>query len=278
MTINAEEYSAAAPVRRLMQDKAYADDRKLATRQAMWQYVEKPPPSARGRVLGAVDLTGDEFVVDVGCGNGMDLAALVRAGHRGPIVGVDLSTGMLRSIEAEGPWRVNGDVMAVPIRSDAADVVLAMHMLYHVADIPAAVRELRRVLKPDGVCVTSTNSTRTMPELMDVWQASLSEAAGVPVVLRRESTFRYSLENAPDFLAAQFSSVDVVPYDNRMRVPDARIVREYCDSAREAYLTQVPSPEAWDRGMDILEAKVAEAIARDGPFTITTAAGVLVSR
>src|SRR3954463_3023159 len=81
-----------------MQQVAYRDDRKLAARQAIWQYVERPPPSARGRVLGAVDLTGDEIVVDTGCGNGRDLSDLARAGHRGPLIGIDLSVGMLQSL------------------------------------------------------------------------------------------------------------------------------------------------------------------------------------
>ena len=30
------------------------------------------------------------------------------------------------------------------------DVALAMHMLYHVPDVPAAVAELRRIVKPGG--------------------------------------------------------------------------------------------------------------------------------
>ena len=277
----ADNYQSAAPVRRAMQEVAYKDDRKLAARQAMWRFVERPPPSRRGRVLGAVDLTGDEVVVDAGCGNGRDLADLARAGHRGPLIGIDLSIGMLDAvpINAAAARRVVGDVMAIPIATGAADVALAMHMLYHVADIAAAVGELRRIVRTDGgICLTSTNSATTMPELIEVWQRALSAAAGEPVPLTRDSMARFSLENAADLLGAAFDDVEIKRYDNRLRVPDAAVVRAYVESTRDLYSRFLPDPAAWDDAMDHLEAEVAGIIERDGVFTITTASGVIVSR
>ncbi|WP_425337766.1 class I SAM-dependent methyltransferase [Streptomyces novaecaesareae] len=38
-----------------------------------------------------------------------------------------------------------------PFADDSADAVLAMHMLYHVSDIGATIKELARVLRPGGV-------------------------------------------------------------------------------------------------------------------------------
>ena len=263
-----------------MQEIAYRDDRKLAARQAMWNYVERRPPSSLGRVLGAVQLRGDELVVDAGCGNGRDVTDLVRAGHRGPIIGIDLSPGMLHAI-ALAPGHVHkvvGDVMAIPVATGAADVALAMHMLYHVADIHAAARELRRIVKPGGVCLTSTNSATTMPELIEVWQQALSDAAGQPVALTRDSMARFSLENAEDYLGPVFDRVEIRHYRNRLRVPDAAAVRSYVDSTRDMYSRLLPDAAAWDDAMDRLERAVAAHIARDGVFTITTHSGVLVSR
>lgn len=46
------------------------------------------------RLLGT--LTGDESILDLGCGNGTLARALDKRGHRGPYLGVDFSTSLLR--------------------------------------------------------------------------------------------------------------------------------------------------------------------------------------
>jgi len=48
---------------------------------------------------------------------------------------------MLRT--AACPALLNADVVALPVRDGAFDVVLAVHMLYHVPDREAALHALR---------------------------------------------------------------------------------------------------------------------------------------
>lgn len=60
--------------RRFLQSLAYRDPAKLRARQALWSYVEDRP--AGGRIRSALELAGDEIIVDVGCGNGVDLSTL----------------------------------------------------------------------------------------------------------------------------------------------------------------------------------------------------------
>jgi SAM-dependent methyltransferase len=59
-----------------------------------------------------------------------------------------------------GVARLNADVAALPVRDSAFNVVLAVHMLYHVPGREAAVGELRRVLASGGVCIAVTNGAR----------------------------------------------------------------------------------------------------------------------
>jgi methylase of polypeptide subunit release factors len=68
----------------------YRTDANLAARQSIYAY-QQPRLDLAGTVLDLAGLTGAETVADVGCGNGVYLAALARRGHRGPIIGVDLS-------------------------------------------------------------------------------------------------------------------------------------------------------------------------------------------
>jgi arsenite methyltransferase len=95
-------------------------------------------------------------VVDVGCGPGFfvtELAAVV--GGEGFVVGVDASTDMLpvAAKRAEGHDNVElrqADATSLPLPDASFDRALAVQVLEYVQDIPAALREMHRVLRPGG--------------------------------------------------------------------------------------------------------------------------------
>ena len=72
----------------------YKTDANLAARQSIYRF-QQPRVEIYATALGFADLQGDEAVLDIGCGNGGYLAELQRRGHRGPVIGFDLSPGML---------------------------------------------------------------------------------------------------------------------------------------------------------------------------------------
>lgn len=226
----------------------------------------------------AIDLDGSELIVDIGCGNGADLSLLASAGHVGPLIGIDLSAGMLAAIQERTILRALGDAMALPFVTSSADVVLAMHMLYHVPDIPIAIAEARRVLRPGGAFVASTNSSNSMRELMEVWREALSTVSDQPIDLRRDSASRFSLENGRELLTGSFSSIELKRFRGVLRVPDARVVRNYVDSTRDLYEQTLPDPSVWPQAMDIIEARVGGIISSDGLFEISADRGIFVCR
>ena len=259
--------------RERLQSAAYADASKLAARQAIYQYIERPWPSDGGRVLGAIELRGDEVVVDVGCGNGNDIRDLQRAGFGGVVLGFDLSVGMLATVTPLGVPVTNADAAALPLRDGTADVALAMHMLYHCPDIPATARELRRVVRPGGALVVSTNSVAHLQELRVLWTAAMSDAVGAPVTPWTTATSRFSLEEAPDVLGAAFDAVDVQRTDNRLLVPSVEPVIAYVESTRDLSGHEA-SDEVWRTAVDLLRARVADQL----PLALTVVKGVLVCR
>jgi ubiquinone/menaquinone biosynthesis C-methylase UbiE len=98
-----------------------------------------------------------ERVLDVACGTGIvaRLAAEYLSGL-GRLVGLDINSGMLavaRSIlPPPGPrieW-VEGSALEMPYPDRAFDVVLCQLGLQFFPDRPAALREMWRVLEPDG--------------------------------------------------------------------------------------------------------------------------------
>jgi demethylmenaquinone methyltransferase/2-methoxy-6-polyprenyl-1,4-benzoquinol methylase len=97
----------------------------------------------------AVVEPGDR-VLDAACGTG-DLAVIAaRAG--GKVTGLDFSEAMLERARRKAPeldW-VRGDLLALPFEDESFDAATVGFGVRNVADLPGALEELRRVLKPGG--------------------------------------------------------------------------------------------------------------------------------
>jgi 2-polyprenyl-6-hydroxyphenyl methylase/3-demethylubiquinone-9 3-methyltransferase len=93
-------------------------------------------------------------LVDLGCGAGLLATRIAGLGYRH--VGVDLTASALRHARAHGVSAVNGNVLAVPLADECADVVVAGEILEHVTDLRAAVGEACRLLRPGGMLVIDT--------------------------------------------------------------------------------------------------------------------------
>lgn len=254
---------------------AYGAPTKLEARQRLWSFADRQWPA--GRIAGSVELRGDETVVDIGCGNGNDLRRLRADGHRGALFALDFSLGMLTSQEGiEGCQRICGDAESLPLVDDCADVVCAMHMLYHVPNRAVALVEAARILRDGGVFLASTNSEDAAHELVEPWSNAMVAAGGPP--LERVSHAAFSLERGGEELARQFSRVEVRPMEVTARVPNAAVVRAYVASTDDLYRPLMPTPEAWDEVLDAVEEHASGAIATSGTFDITQRAGVFVCR
>lgn len=116
---------------------------------------------------GALDYAGacGLDVLDVGCGQGIDLCEYALAGAR--ITGIDLTprhVELARAHLAELALKgtvVVGDAEALPFADQSFDRAISNGVLHHTPDIDAALREIRRVLHPGGratVIVYNRNS------------------------------------------------------------------------------------------------------------------------
>lgn len=105
-----------------------------------------------------VDLAGRR-VVDVGCGEGGLVRALVQRGAR--VVGVECGAEMLeraRAAEPAGDERyVEGVGQALPLPDRSADRIVFMNSLHHVPEehMAAALAEAARVLVPGGLALVN---------------------------------------------------------------------------------------------------------------------------
>jgi SAM-dependent methyltransferase len=99
-----------------------------------------------------------EHVVDVGSGGGIDsLIAARMVGQHGRVIGVDMTPAMLEKARASAALAELENVdfregfgEALPIEDSWADLVISNGVLNLMPDKDAALREMARVLKPDG--------------------------------------------------------------------------------------------------------------------------------
>src|SRR5687767_5848524 len=95
-------------------------------------------------------------LLEVGCGAGAVLAVLGQEFPGIDLVGVDREPRQLefaaQHLERAGvdAMLVEADALALPFADESFDHVWMMWFLEHVGDPPAALREARRVLAPDG--------------------------------------------------------------------------------------------------------------------------------
>jgi len=105
----------------------------------------------------------DARVLDLCCGTGdMTFALRRRAGKSSPqILGADFSHAMLQRAAAKSsPARQNGsrpgwieaDALSLPFPSAHFDLVTSAFGFRNLADYDAGLREIARVLRPDGEC------------------------------------------------------------------------------------------------------------------------------
>ena len=88
----------------------------------------------------------EKRILDIGCGDGLDLLVFQRLGYR-HICCLDISEGLLRRID--GFDRICADACHTPIMSHSFDVVFGDNIIHHL-DAGESLAEIKRILRPGG--------------------------------------------------------------------------------------------------------------------------------
>lgn len=130
----------------------------LLTESDLHRYLD-PPASTPYPLEYAFHLLGDirgQVVLDLGCGSGENLMPLRRRGAH--VIGVDLSPELLtwaaKRCYSEGCALLLASAYETGLPAHSVDVIFCVALLHHL-EIPRAMQEIHRALKPEGRLIVS---------------------------------------------------------------------------------------------------------------------------
>lgn len=169
----------------------------------------------RDTALAKANVRAEQIAADIGAGSGFITEALLKAGLK--VIAVDQSEEMLAVMKKKFPdaqidYRAGGSE-ALPIEDKHVDYAFANMYLHHVEDPALAIKEMVRILKPEGkLIITDLDShdfTFLVEEHHDRWlgferetvaqwfiQAGLKDVVVTDVGSTCSSTSKYGTSKA----------------------------------------------------------------------------------
>ena len=181
-------------------------------------------------------------ILELGCGDGTlwtDNLSLLPEDIS--ITLSDISSGMLRdarraigSSDTRFAFRAF-DCRKIPCKDESFDLVIANHVLFYCDDIPAVLKEVRRVLAPGGRFLCSAYGKAHMQEV-----SQLVQDFDERIVLSADRLYeRFGRENGQSILEPFFPKAHWLSYEDCLLVQDAEPLISYvlsCHGNQNQYI------------------------------------------
>lgn len=172
-------------------------------------------------ILEGLGISG-KSVLDLGCGAGKHLLRLTGM-EPSQLTGIDLSESMIRQARIStlgfNVSLYEGDARFMPVPDCSQDVVFSNFVLHYFHDLKDILKEISRVLSPQGFGVLSFNISELDQEFEHLWNTEM------PIQLGGDNglVVHNLIKNKEEFLAALSFSQLRVTHEEELEHPAAII-------------------------------------------------------
>lgn len=216
-----------------------------------------------------IDFSKVNRLLELGCGNGklwqennIDL-------RNREIFLSDISEGMVEEVRNKLGSDFNCivvDAEKIPFKDAYFDSIIANHVLFYLNDLNQGLKEIRRVLKSNGVLYCSTYGSKHMKEITDIVQSFDSR-----INLSNHSLYDvFGLENGESILKEYFISVQRMDYQDSLEITESKPLIDYIMSCH-GNQNEILGPK-----LNEFKEYIEELLVNNGKIIVTKQAGLFI--
>lgn len=216
-----------------------------------------------------IDFSKVNRLLELGCGNGKLWQENKIDLRNREIFLSDISEGMVEEVRNKLGSDFNcivADAEKIPFKDAYFDSIIGNHVLFYLNDLNQGLKEIRRVLRPNGILYCSTYGSRHMKEITDIVQNFDSR-----INLSNHSLYDvFGLENGECILKQYFTSVQRMDYQDTLEITESKPLIDYIMSCH-GNQNEILGPR-----LSEFKEYIEELLQKDGKIVVTKQAGLFV--
>lgn len=218
-----------------------------------------------------IDFSKVNRLLELGCGNGK-LWQENRIDLRNREIFLsDISEGMVEEVRNKLGSDFNcivTDAEKIPFKDSYFDTIIANHVLFYLNDLNLGLKEISRVLKPNGILYCSTYGKNHMKEITEIVQSFDSR-----INLSNHSLYDiFGLENGESILKEYFFNVQRMDYEDSLEITESKPLIDYIMSCH-GNQNEILGPR-----LNEFKEYIGELLENNGKIVVTKEAGLFVCR
>lgn len=215
-----------------------------------------------------IDFSRVNRLLELGCGNGK-LWQENRIDLRNREIFLsDISEGMVEEVRNKLGTDFNcivADAEKIPFKDSYFDSIIANHVLFYLNDLNLGLKEISRVLRPNGILYCSTYGKNHMKEITEIVQNFDSR-----INLSNYSLYDiFGLENGESILSKYFSNIQRMDYRDSLEITESKPLIDYIMSCH-GNQNEILGPR-----LNEFKEYIEELLENNGKIVVTKQAGVL---
>lgn len=216
-----------------------------------------------------IDFSKVNRLLELGCGNGKLWQENKIDLRNREIFLSDISEGMVEEVRNKLGSDFNcivADAEKIPFKDAYFDSIIANHVLFYLNDLNQGLKEIRRVLKSNGVLYCSTYGSKHMKEITDIVQSFDSR-----INLSNHSLYDvFGLENGESILKEYFISVQRMDYQDSLEITESKPLIDYIMSCH-GNQNEILGPK-----LNEFKEYIEELLVNNGKIIVTKQAGLFI--